>query len=241
MSLEAPGFITGLVPSNPTSTDPKSQGDDHLRLIKQALLSSLPAIDAAMTVSSATLNALPARVSSLEAVTVPTPADALPLAATLAGAVGVGVEYAREDHVHPSGQASGDVLQTRLMANSGSSTASGSYVNMSGTACSITPRQSNNLILIEISFAPELAPAGASPMSASFSVMQSSVAIGSPRTLTVSTTQGPQGFSVQVPGYISWYIQPANVSPLAFTLAAHATGGTVYSGPHVIKATEIAP
>jgi len=127
------------------------------------------------------------------------------------------------------------------MANSGSSTASGSYVNMSGTACSITPRQSNNLILIEIGFAPRLSPAGASPATGNFTIFQSGVAIGSPRKLVVSTTQGPQGFDLETPGYISWYIQPADVSPLAFTLAALVTGGTVYSGPHVIKATEIAP
>lgn len=37
MSLEAAGFIKDLVATNPLGTDPKSQGDDHMRLIKSVL------------------------------------------------------------------------------------------------------------------------------------------------------------------------------------------------------------
>lgn len=37
MSLENATFIANLVASNPEGTDPKSQGDDHLRMIKQVL------------------------------------------------------------------------------------------------------------------------------------------------------------------------------------------------------------
>lgn len=39
MSLESGSFITQLVATNPEGTDPKSQGDDHLRLIKAVLKS----------------------------------------------------------------------------------------------------------------------------------------------------------------------------------------------------------
>jgi hypothetical protein len=39
MSLETGGFIKNLVSTNPEGTDPKSQGDDHLRLIKAVLKS----------------------------------------------------------------------------------------------------------------------------------------------------------------------------------------------------------
>jgi hypothetical protein len=42
MSLEAPGFIKDLIATNPEGTDPKSQGDDHLRLIKQCLQTQFP-------------------------------------------------------------------------------------------------------------------------------------------------------------------------------------------------------
>lgn len=40
MALEAGNFIGDLVPSNPGPNDPKSQGDDHLRLIKEVLQNS---------------------------------------------------------------------------------------------------------------------------------------------------------------------------------------------------------
>lgn len=42
MGLETATFISELVPSNPAGTDPKSQGDDHLRLIKQVLQNTFP-------------------------------------------------------------------------------------------------------------------------------------------------------------------------------------------------------
>lgn len=37
MSVEAATFIADLQPTNPPATDPRSQGDDHLRLIKSVL------------------------------------------------------------------------------------------------------------------------------------------------------------------------------------------------------------
>src|SRR5512139_4277333 len=50
MSLEAyTGNISDLVDSNPTPTDPKSQGDDHLRGIKYTLKQSFPNFDGPTT------------------------------------------------------------------------------------------------------------------------------------------------------------------------------------------------
>jgi hypothetical protein len=43
MGLETATFISGLTPSWPTSSELKSQGDDHLRLIKQTLQNTFPA------------------------------------------------------------------------------------------------------------------------------------------------------------------------------------------------------
>lgn len=45
MGLETATYIDDLVPSNPLSTDAVSQGDDHLRLIKQVLQNSFPDFD----------------------------------------------------------------------------------------------------------------------------------------------------------------------------------------------------
>lgn len=56
MALETSTYISGLVASNPTSTDPKAQGDDHLRLIKSTILATWPNITGAVTATHTELN-----------------------------------------------------------------------------------------------------------------------------------------------------------------------------------------
>jgi len=56
MSLESTTYINGLVTTNPTGTDPRSQGDDHLRLIKSTLRSTFPNVAGAMTATHTELN-----------------------------------------------------------------------------------------------------------------------------------------------------------------------------------------
>jgi hypothetical protein len=59
MGLEAATFIHELVSTNPVgATDPKSQGDDHLRLIKTTLLNTFANVDGAVTSSHTELNIL---------------------------------------------------------------------------------------------------------------------------------------------------------------------------------------
>lgn len=60
MALEAgDGFISGLVASNPVNaTDQVAQGDDHLRLIKTALLGTFPNLNGAVNATPAQLNVL---------------------------------------------------------------------------------------------------------------------------------------------------------------------------------------
>lgn len=59
MGLEAATYISQLVASNPVgATDPRSQGDDHLRLIKAVLLATLPALTGAVTATHTELNQL---------------------------------------------------------------------------------------------------------------------------------------------------------------------------------------
>lgn len=45
MGLETATYISQLVPANPPGTDAVSQGDDHLRMIKQVLQNSFPSLD----------------------------------------------------------------------------------------------------------------------------------------------------------------------------------------------------
>lgn len=47
MGLESANFIQQLVATNPTGSDGKSQGDDHIRLIKDVLKQSFPTVSAA--------------------------------------------------------------------------------------------------------------------------------------------------------------------------------------------------
>lgn len=59
MPLETATYIDGLNANNPVgASDPKSQGDDHLRLIKSTILNTFPNIDGAVTADETELNYL---------------------------------------------------------------------------------------------------------------------------------------------------------------------------------------
>ncbi len=51
MGLESGDFITDLVDTNPTTNDPKSEGDDHLRLIKRTVQQSFPLVDGPVNIT----------------------------------------------------------------------------------------------------------------------------------------------------------------------------------------------
>lgn len=59
MALETGTYINSLVATNPIGgTDPKSQGDDHIRLLKSTIKASFPNITGAVTASHTNLNTL---------------------------------------------------------------------------------------------------------------------------------------------------------------------------------------
>jgi hypothetical protein len=64
MALETATYISDLNTSNPTSTDPVSQGDDHLRLIKSALKTTFPNVTGAVTATHTELNYVDALTSA---------------------------------------------------------------------------------------------------------------------------------------------------------------------------------
>lgn len=67
MGLEAATYISGLVATNPVgATDPKSQGDDHLRLIKSTLLATFPNITGAVTPTHTELNYVDGVTSAIQ-------------------------------------------------------------------------------------------------------------------------------------------------------------------------------
>ena len=56
MALETAQYISGLVQTNPTSTDTVSQADDHIRLIKKVLKDTFPNINGPVTATPSQLN-----------------------------------------------------------------------------------------------------------------------------------------------------------------------------------------
>jgi hypothetical protein len=66
MSLEIAPFINSLDPINPTNSDPIKQGDDHIRLIKQAVKSTFPNITAAVTPTAIELNYVDGVTSAIQ-------------------------------------------------------------------------------------------------------------------------------------------------------------------------------
>lgn len=59
MSLETGTYISDLVATNPVgATDPKSQGDDHIRLLKSTILATFAAITGAVTATHTEINRL---------------------------------------------------------------------------------------------------------------------------------------------------------------------------------------
>lgn len=59
MALESGTYISDLNGNNPVgATDPKSQGDDHIRLVKTTILNSFPSVTGAVTATHTELNYL---------------------------------------------------------------------------------------------------------------------------------------------------------------------------------------
>jgi hypothetical protein len=58
MALETGTYISDLNAANPTAADPKSAGDDHIRLLKSTVKATFPNLTGAVTATQAELNIL---------------------------------------------------------------------------------------------------------------------------------------------------------------------------------------
>lgn len=56
MALETGTYISDLTSTNPTSADPKSQGDDHIRLLKSTVKATFPNVTGAVTATHTEIN-----------------------------------------------------------------------------------------------------------------------------------------------------------------------------------------
>ncbi len=66
MALETGTYISDLVSTNPVSGDPKSQGDDHLRLLKSTIKTTFPNVTGAVTPTHTELNYVDGVTSDLQ-------------------------------------------------------------------------------------------------------------------------------------------------------------------------------
>jgi hypothetical protein len=66
MGLEAGTYISSLNSSNPAAGDDRSQGDDHLRLIKATILATFPNITGAVTPTHTELNYVDGVTSAIQ-------------------------------------------------------------------------------------------------------------------------------------------------------------------------------
>lgn len=66
MALETGTYISDLVTTNPTSSDPKSQGDDHLRLLKSTVKATFPNVTGAVTPTHTELNYVDGVTSAIQ-------------------------------------------------------------------------------------------------------------------------------------------------------------------------------
>ena len=58
MGLESGTYIDSLVATNPVSGDPKSEGDNHIRLVKATIKATFPSLTGAVTATQAELSLL---------------------------------------------------------------------------------------------------------------------------------------------------------------------------------------
>lgn len=66
MPIETGTFISDLVATNPTSSDPKAEGDDHIRLVKSTVKATFPNITGAVTPTHTELNRVAGVTSAIQ-------------------------------------------------------------------------------------------------------------------------------------------------------------------------------
>lgn len=66
MGLESATYVGQLNSSNPAASDQRSQGDDHIRLVKATLLASFPAVTGAVTPTHTELNYVDGVTSAIQ-------------------------------------------------------------------------------------------------------------------------------------------------------------------------------
>jgi hypothetical protein len=120
MALETATYISDLVSTNPTSTDPKSQGDDHLRLLKSTVKATFPNVAGAVTPTHTELNYVDGVTSAIQ--------GQIDLKGAIGGQTWTG------SHVFPNTVTIGDISETEISYLNGVTSAiQTQFTNITGT------------------------------------------------------------------------------------------------------------
>lgn len=132
MGLETGSYISALVSTNPVgATDPKSQGDDHIRFIKAKLLETFPNITGAVTASHTELNLVAGATGGLATLSV-----SFAALVTLVSQMGSFSASVTSSDI--TGSIRAPVLQTQAGFTAGTFTAATVVVNSKGVVTAIT-------------------------------------------------------------------------------------------------------
>lgn len=131
MGLESGSFISALVSTNPVgATDPKSQGDDHIRFLKAKILETFPNTTGAVTATHTELNLVAGATGGLATLSV-----SFAALQTLVGQMGSFSASVTSSDI--TGSIRAPVLQTQAGFTAGTFTAATVTVNNKGIITNI--------------------------------------------------------------------------------------------------------
>lgn len=139
MGLETGSYISALVSTNPVgATDPKSQGDDHIRFLKAKILETFPNVNGAVNGTPAELNLVVGATGGLATLSVSFAAVVASLSAitTLVNAMGTLSSSVTSSDI--TGSIRTPVLQTQAGYTAGTFTAATVVVNNKGVITGIS-------------------------------------------------------------------------------------------------------
>lgn len=144
MGLETGSYISALVSTNPVgATDPKSQGDDHIRFIKAKILETFPNVTGAVTSSHTELNLVAGATVGLATLSVSFAAAQASISAINTLLSSMGTLSASVTSSDITGSIRTPILQTQGGYTAGTFTAATVVVNNKGIITGITSNTVN--------------------------------------------------------------------------------------------------
>ena len=149
MGLESGSFPATLVTTNPVgATDPKSQGDDHIRLIKKALVNAFPRITTTVEATPAELNLVVGATEGLATLSISLAAANASISAINTLVAGMPSFSSSVTSSDITGSVRTPVLQTQGGYTAGTFTAATVVVNNKGVITGISTGSAGKIVQI---------------------------------------------------------------------------------------------